>query len=104
MEAPSNLPERDDLKLMVAEAYAGSGWTVEACWIEWWHDARYVRLMLEPLKKRPRAAEALERAHILRKALVEATGVPWVAVLYEPGLGLEDKQRIVARMAGRHGI
>jgi hypothetical protein len=103
MDAPTNAPNADDLEAIVAKCFRGSGWGYEAAWIEWWPEARFCRVVLEPQKKRPNPVTALERAWRLRKQLVRMTGVPWTVCLYEPGITQEDKESIIGNAATQFG-
>ena len=103
MDAPTDLPSRDDLKAHVHDVFAGSGWVPDACWIEWWNGARFCRVLLERTKKKPDEIVAIERAYQLRKVMAKLTGVPWVVVLYRAGMTLEERDAVLGRMAGRFG-
>jgi hypothetical protein len=107
MDAPSDIPSRDDLRAHVAEVFAGSGWHPEACWIEWWaNDARFCRVLLEPKRRKLRDQDgitAIERSYQLRKVMAKLTGVPWVVVIYRAPMTLEERDTLLGRMAGRFG-
>ena len=100
MEA-REVPTRDELRLIVAEVFAGSGWAAADAWSDVWPWGCYVRVCIEPLKRRPDGTEAIERAYQLKKRMAQTTGVPWVVVMYDPGMELKQKQGVIARVAGR---
>jgi hypothetical protein len=93
--------DRDELRLLVADVFANSGWVAADTWSDVWPWGYYLRVCLEPLKRRPDCDVAIERAYRLRKRMDKETGLPWVVVVYDPGMSLQQKQGVIARMAGR---
>jgi hypothetical protein len=103
-----NLPDRYELTAHVAQVFHGTGFVVDDAWLEWWPEARYVRLVVLQEDGATMDDETAGRllaqyVYELRKRLIKYTGLTWVVVVYDAPIFVRKCKKILARVAQQFG-